>query len=31
MLKVGESIFNQRTEGGAFNAYSGHAALTCRF
>ena len=31
-LKVGGSIFNnQRTEGGAFNAYAGHAALTCRF
>lgn len=32
MLRVGGSIFNnQRTQGGAFEAYEGHIALTFRF
>ncbi len=32
MLRVGASLFNnQRTAGGAFEAYEVHAALTCRF
>jgi hypothetical protein len=32
MLRVGGSIFNnQRTQGGAFEAYEAHVALTLRF
>jgi hypothetical protein len=32
MLRIGGSIFkNHRTEGGPYEAYEGHIALTFRF